>query len=100
MAGTAQSQRLERVLCRAGGRQAHDRAGTRQDHQYRLGAERIGAAWDRALHRDQGRGPQSDARHVYRLGAIRVADQRHRARLFQDAAQPGAGRQPGIHRLA
>ena len=35
-----------------------------------------------------------------RLGQARPADQRHRARLLQDAAQPGAGRQPGVLGLA
>ena len=35
-----------------------------------------------------------------RLGAARPAGQRDRPRLFRDAAEPGAGRQPGVRRLA
>ena len=96
----ARHQCLQRVLCRPGGRAAHDPARPRQDHQHRLGAERTGAAGHRALHRHQGRDQEPDPRHVHRLGEARPADQRHRAGLFQDAAQPGAGRQSRILDLA
>ena len=71
--------------------------GARQDHQHRLGAERTGAAEDRALHRHQGCGAQPDQGHVHRLGQARAADQRHRAGLFPHPAQQGAGRGPEIH---
>ena len=37
------------------------RAATRQDHQHRLGDERTGAADDRALYDDEGRGPKPHA---------------------------------------
>ena len=79
---------------------AHDPAWARQDHQHRLGAERARPTRDRALHRDQGRGAQPHPRHGDRLGEVRAAGQRHRARLLQDAAEPGAGRQRRVLRLA
>ncbi len=60
----------------------------------------LARARHRPLHRDQGCRAQPHPRHVHRLGQTRPADQRHRARLFQDAAEPGTGGQPGFLHLA
>ena len=54
----------------------------------------------RALHGHEGGHQEPDPRHVRRLGEIRPPDQRDRAGLLQDPAQPGAGRQSGILELA
>jgi gluconate 5-dehydrogenase len=54
----------------------------------------------RALHGHEGSDQEPDPRHVHRLGQIWPPDQRDRAGLLQDPAQPGAGRQSGILNLA
>ena len=100
VAQAAADQRHRRLQCRQGGRQTHDPAPARQDHQHRLGDERTGARQHRALHRHQGRGAQPHARHVRRLGQVRHPDQRHLAGLLPHQAQQGAGRRPGIFAVA
>ena len=99
-AAAPRHQRLERLLRRPGGGAAHDPPRPRQDHQHRLGPDRARPPRHRALHRHQGRDPQPDPRHGHRLGAARPAGQRHRPRLLPHPAEPGAGRRPGLLRLA
>ena len=88
----AAHQHLQHLFCRTGCRAVHDRARRGQDCQYRLCAERTGAPGHSAIHGDQGRGAQPDARHVDRLGQAWASGQRAGAGLLQNAAQPSAGR--------
>ena len=90
----------QRVLCGSGGGAGDDRSEAGQDHQYLLGAERIGPAQHRALCGEQGRGEDADQGDVRRLGSVWFAGERAWAGIFRDGTDSRVGGRSRVFRLA